>query len=117
MLLEGGQQEWHSSTSLVGYAGESDVVSSSDPTHFSNMGLFDPDETIEVNPRIETETDLEQVVCNTTSQIQEALKKSELKPKFPDAEILSREIVNKIKERNRVRRVPTDQVSTAEGEI
>ncbi|GJQ65072.1 hypothetical protein Trydic_g7222 [Trypoxylus dichotomus] len=41
--LEGGQQEWHSSTSFVGPTGRVNVVSLSDPTHFSNTGPFDLD--------------------------------------------------------------------------
>ncbi|KRT85126.1 hypothetical protein AMK59_2199 [Oryctes borbonicus] len=51
-----------------------------------------------LNPSIENVNDLEEEVCSTTWQIQETLKKSELKPKFPEAEAL----VDKIKERNRI---------------
>ncbi|GJQ79076.1 hypothetical protein Trydic_g5332 [Trypoxylus dichotomus] len=38
------------------------------------------------------------------SYIQEALRKPDLKPKFPATEIQPRQIVSKIKERNRVGR-------------
>ncbi|GJQ77490.1 hypothetical protein Trydic_g20881 [Trypoxylus dichotomus] len=40
MELEGRQQEWHSSASLVGP--EFDVASPSNPTHFCNTGPYDP---------------------------------------------------------------------------